>query len=903
MTGKVAEVVVRLRDQASGTSKKIAGGLRGIADGASDIGKKSGEVNKLATALDKANAAAKKVGDFRSAKQGFSEANRAFREAEANVRRIGKAMAEAETPTRKLESSYRRAQAAVKAASAEVDRQRAAFASAKGALNEFGIGVSNLASQEARLKSSIEQTTAALKRQEAVEASAHAQATARMERRNRIGNAVLGLGAAHKGKQFGRSAVESVAEFDIATRKQREFVDIDPEMQRKVLLPQAKKIGQDTQFSNTDVVKAQTKAMQGLPPEFSAKLRAEVGAGIIESVKNYALVMEADMEQSAEAIRSFLQTTRKDISSKEKAIAEATRATNLMVKMAKLGGMSDEDVQQFMKYGAATGTAAGLSDSTMGALGAVARRGGLRGDEAGVFMRSAASKLVAPTKKGREALITAGIDFDKYTKMPGGMSVENLEKFSKERFGKGFDDSQKGRIADLMENGDVVGNREEFIKQISEIVSESFDKKKDGKTKAQDAQKIAKMVGDFQKLSVESVDTEGLLSAIMNNPKMSIGLLNAFFTDKHGGKASILASMFGDFKNNKQQLDAVGNDPDFAKRKADEIMGGIGGELERLKGSVQNLTLAFGEANAGWLQVGMKGIGTALDSISNLSPAAQQAATALGLVAAAYGAFKGAQALMGGFGLNASAVALTESAAALNVAAGRLAMGGAAGAAGSAAGTAASAATGAAGASGAAATASKGAGIASKIGPLLGKLGLWGAAASGVYEVTAPIREANEKRFEGVAPGEEHNQGKAKMKAANEAARQRLLETRRQVEGEPITDSLLEQSRQKQEAWKADPEAARGRAMIQSSGGSTTPQAAISDAKVGGDSKSTGAAAGQEVGQGIKEGLAGAQGAIEAQANAIMAALKSKFAAGIDVPVRAKLEGSGLRGVHADAGI
>lgn len=890
---KVAEVVVRLRDQASGAAKNITGGLRGIANSAGEIGKKSGEVNKLATALDKANVAAKKVGDFRSAKQGFSEANRAFREAEANVRRIGKAMAEADAPTRKLESSYRRAQAAVKAASAEVDRQRAAFASAKGALNEFGLGVNNLASQEARLKSSIEQTTAALKRQQSAQQAAHAAMIAKQERRNRIGDAVVGLGAAHQAKRFSINAVQAAGEFDIATRKQREFVEIDPEMQRKVLLPQAKKIGQDTQFSNTDVVKAQTKAMQGLPPEFSAKLRAEVGAGIIESVKNYALVMEADMEQSAEAIRSFLQTTRKDISSKEKAIAEATRATNLMVKMAKLGGMSDEDVQQFMKYGAATGTAAGLSDSTMGALGAVARRGGLRGDEAGVFMRSAASKLVAPTKKGREALITAGIDFDKYTKMPGGMSVENLEKFSKERFGKGFDDNQKARISDLMENGDVVGNREEFIKQISEIVSESFDKKKDGTTKAQDAQKIAKMVGDFQKMSVESVDTEGLLSAIMSNPKMSIGLLNAFFTDKHGGKASILASMFGDFKNNKQQLDAVGNDPDFAKRKADEIMGGIGGELERLKGSVQNLTLAFGEANSGWLQVGMKGVGTVLDSISNLSPAAQQAATALGLVGAAYGAVKGAQALMGGFGLNASAVALTESAAALNAAAARL------GASGGAPDLPGSPDKKPAASPPAKSGASKIGGLAS----ILGRVAAPAAVAAGMYDLISTGPEPVKGDRDGVKPGEAHNFSQKRRASANEAARQRLLETRRQVEGEPITASLLEQSRQKQEAWKADPEAARGRAMIQAGGGSTSPQAAVSDAKVGADSKSTGAAAGQEVGQGIKEGLAAARGAVEAEANAMMAALKSKFAAGFDIPVRAKLEGSGLRGVHADAGI
>ncbi len=75
-------------------------------------------------------------------------------------------------------------------------------------------------------------------------------------------------------------------------------------------------------------MKAQIKAMQGLPASFDAQLRAEVGAGIIENVKNYALAMEADMETAAEGLRSFLQSTGKDISSKEKALKESQRAVN-----------------------------------------------------------------------------------------------------------------------------------------------------------------------------------------------------------------------------------------------------------------------------------------------------------------------------------------------------------------------------------------------------------------------------------------------------------------------------------------------------------------------------------------------------------------------------------------------
>lgn len=561
-------------------------------------------------------------------------------------------------------------------------------------------------------------------------------------REGNLGSGLLATAGAYGTQRFGRKSIVSAAEFDIGVRKQREFVDIPKDVQDSLLIPQAKRIGQDTQFTNLDVVKAQTKAMQGLPADFNAQVRAEVGTGIVENVRNYALVMEADLERSSEAIRTFLQTTNKDISSKSKALAEANRATNLMVKMAKLGGMNDEDVQQFMKFGAATGTAASLSDTSLAALGSVGRRGGLRGDELGVFVRAISSKLVAPTSKGLDALTTAGINFNDYTKMPGGLSVNNLELLQKRRFGKGLSDDQRSRLSDILEDGEVVSNRDEFTKQVSEILAESFEKKKDGKTKAQDAQKIAKMVGDFHKLSTESVDSEGLLNAIMTNPKMSIALLNALFTDKHGGKGAILASKWPQFQTDKAELDRVSNDPDFAKRKADEIMGGLGGALERAKGSVENFQLAVGQATEGLSKFTLDKAGAALDWLSNLpTPVLGTAAVGAG-AGALYAGAKGFQALYGGFGLSASAVALDGSAAALSAAAARLA-------GGSLLGTGAGVAAGAAGAGGLTALGVAGVGAA-----LLGGVGLayWGMRSLPGSPTSSNPRTQSANRRKGIFP-------------------------------------------------------------------------------------------------------------------------------------------------------
>ena len=193
----------------------------------------------------------------------------------------------------------------------------------------------------------------------------------------------------------------------------------------------------DTKFSNIDVVEAQTTVANRLAEELKT---GDVIAPIIDQVKNYALSMKGvDMDQSAEAVTGFLLSTGKDISTKEKAAAQAKRATNMLMRMSKLGGMHHEDIMPLVERGMSAGRLSGLKDETMGALAIALKRSNISGDQAGTALRTIASKLVAPTQKGQAALASAGIDYDSFTKMPGaGLSVDNLEKKFKQDFGKSF---------------------------------------------------------------------------------------------------------------------------------------------------------------------------------------------------------------------------------------------------------------------------------------------------------------------------------------------------------------------------------------------------------------------------------------------------------------------------------
>ncbi|MBE7196736.1 MAG: phage tail tape measure protein [Parafilimonas terrae] len=583
---------------------------------------------------------------------------------------------------KRLGTAYRAAEKDVKQLNAAFASQTSTLRAAESAASRLGVDLSSLERHQAGLARQTDLATRALRAQMAAEeagaraASARAQRTA--ARRDAIGTVVGGAGviAAHKGRQIGIEAVDQAASFDYAKRYQVVAGGVSEQAQRTKLLPQALRIGQETKFTNEDIVEAQTATLQGLPMKGDAK--AAVAAAIVENVKNYAVMMRAPMEASAQGIRAFLQTSQKDISTEEKAVFEAKRASNLLVKMAKLGGMKDNDVQDYITYGVPTGTSAGLSDTTLAALGAAGKRSGLGGSETGVFIRAAASKLVAPTRGGLDALRAAGINYNDFTKMPDGLSVNNLEAFSKNRFGKGFSASQRARLEDLLEDGDVIGDRTEFTKKVSEVVQEGFAKNKKGKTSAQDARNIAKMLGDFHKLSVESVNAEGLLDTILSNPKMTQALRNAFFTDKHGGKASVLSSQYEQFSKDREELKNLqAHDPNFAANAAKYMSEGLGGTIDNLKGSWETLVLNISEANSGLIKFAAEGLSSGTDMFSNLSRTSQQVISLVGGAAAVSGGVYGAAKIGGkllGFGggaaaLNGSAVALNAAAAALTEAA------------------------------------------------------------------------------------------------------------------------------------------------------------------------------------------------------------------------------------------
>lgn len=679
MGNLVSSLIVRLVDQVSGPAGNAAKALGGIGKSLKDLDKTSGNLSKATNLLGT-------IADFKGASRDLDRLSLAYKRAQQEARKLASATSDSSSAAQKR---------AMEKAAAAADRAKAAFMeqgrvvrALRSDLSMAGVAVSKLAAEEKRLQAAATAATSALAKQQ--------KAAERAENR-RAALGVLaggaGIAAAHTVKTVGKKALTSAAEFDIGVRKQRVFTDIGEEEQ-KALIKQALRIGQDTPYTNLDVVKAQTKAMQGLPASFSAKLRAEVGEGIIENVKNYAMIMEADLEKSAEALRSYLQQTGKDISTKEKALAEANKATNQLVRMAKLGGMSDEDVQQFMKFAGAPGSVAGLSSESLMTLAALARRGGLRGDEAGVAIRSMASKLSSPTQAGLAAMDNAGIRYSSYKTMPDAVNQSGLENHFKRRLGKGFTPETAAAIKRAMSDPANIQDQGKFISAVTKAVEEQYGRKtKNGQTRASDLQAIAKAAREFHKTMGGKVDMERLVGDLMAS-NLSLDQLNAILTDKHGGKFAVTQRQRDEYNASRKQIADAGNDPDFAKKKADEIYAGLGGALKKLEGSIETFYQQLGTSNESWLRPLITSAGDLVDKFSNLSTTTQQILTAIGLVGGGAAAVGGTMALIrtlvtgGGSAaaLTGSAAALDASAAALTAAAVRLGGAGVVGTVGGAAG-------------------------------------------------------------------------------------------------------------------------------------------------------------------------------------------------------------------------
>ena len=417
------------------------------------------------------------------------------------------------------------------------------------------------------------------------------------------GGAVAGVAAGYAGSKaigFAREGINAYRQYSDINAIMRPVMDLSPAEQAS-LKAQQRRLGVESRYSPSKIAEAQKLLGErgiGQTPETRGFVEPYVRHAV-----NYASAMNVELPEAVKTLEANVFSTGKlkGLTNPADADKMMRKVTDFSTHLAKISGMSDTDISNFYEYGGLSGKQAGLSDETAGAIAALMKRNQISGDKAGVAMRAIAAKLVSPTAKGLAALDSMGISYGDYAKQ-GPLSGDTIGKSVARKFGKRLSPEQLARLQALNdetytdEKGNevpIVGDRMQFVPRASEIIAESFDKNKKGKVSAQDYNKIAGTVSQLHQLSVESIDTEGLLKA-MSEAKATLAQLNAYFGFQQGSRAGAALMNPEELQANRQKL--LETPEGYAQKIAEERLNSFDGKVKQLEGSIETLQIRVAEA-------------------------------------------------------------------------------------------------------------------------------------------------------------------------------------------------------------------------------------------------------------------------------------------------------------------
>ncbi|MDH0613429.1 MULTISPECIES: phage tail tape measure protein [unclassified Agrobacterium] len=654
MTTRVAKLRLQLIDAVSGPSHNAANSLRGIDGALSRFGKGgTPEIKRMVKQLEHLQKKAGSIEDFTAQRRGFKDLATQMGAARSNLSKLEQSLRGVARPTEKMKAELKTAELQVEATTRAFREQGAAVRVSERMLQAYGIaGRKNISGAQQAIRNEIAKTIREMRRldTEARRPKPPRQPPSRQPPGPRppgggsgAYEAVVAAGGAYAAygvRNVAGKSLMSAVNFNEAAAFQAAIGGFEGE-DRKALNRQAEKIGGDTRFDNVDVIRAQTTILQGGIRD------AKTIMDLTDKVTDYALAMGVTLDEAAETVRGSALSKRIKLSDAN-AIG---KFVDQLVWMAKNGGMNDEDVRQFQKYGGASTIGAGLSDDYAATIAMVLKRAGVRGDEAGVFARAASSKLVAPTKKGRDALAAMGIDFNKFTSIDA-MNTDGIGIMMRNNFGARLTQEMKDSVKELIDNGEftdpetgenrsVISDSGEFVSQMSNILAPLFQDKK-GKMSAQDAKALAKALADYQKYSIDSVNSVGLFEAIMSsNP--GLGNLNAFFTDKQGGRANMIAQQWPLFQ---ELLNTFRNTPNgVAKDIGTKANAELYGDWTKMVGTFETVVTRIGQDFEGVTRPVINHLNSVGDGFLQLDQATRQAVAG---VAGLAGALMGFAALRAG---------------------------------------------------------------------------------------------------------------------------------------------------------------------------------------------------------------------------------------------------------------
>ncbi|MBG0797101.1 phage tail tape measure protein [Methylocystis sp. L43] len=382
----------------------------------------------------------------------------------------------------------------------------------------------------------------------------------------------------------------------------------------------------------------------------------------IEKSAVLAQALGADVGRATTALEGVIFGYGEHVKNAADAARLGQRYSDISSIMAKRGAMSIEDIEGYWKYAAAGARSAGLSPEQAAAIGMVQKRENFAGEEAGVFTRQLAARIMMPTREGRMALAASGIDLSKFVD-PTRRDASALNIALGENIGRGLGPSATKALQSALDSGKIADAR-----GFAQSVIRYFEGDH-GHQRAKDTNALAKQATDFWKVSQGKVDGSALWDAIVT--KMSPQEAMAFLGVKQGSKAASILSQLSQLREYESGLSSGSG---ITQKIAREQQTSLASAFDRLKATVEDTSNSFVKANEGALKFGAGAAQTVAKWFGDADEGTKRAWTAAGggatLAGGAFGVKSLLDLLKGNFGLTAAATQLEGAAAALTRAAG-----------------------------------------------------------------------------------------------------------------------------------------------------------------------------------------------------------------------------------------
>lgn len=312
-----------------------------------------------------------------------------------------------------------------------------------------------------------------------------------------------------------------------------------------------------------------------------AGFKYEEIVGTLRDTLNLALAGDIDLQESADIATNVLTAMRLPMKTQEQA-AESLRRVNDALSYAASNSNTDVRMMgETFKYVGPMAAAAGMSIEQVAAASMVMAKNGIRASEAGVAMRSALVRMVRPTKPMLAALSRLNVEVGDFVK--GGRQISAQDVVSS-LMADGVDASGFiPQIEAALKDPKLQSSLSALTAHLTDVIG--------GDGSVMDKSKLAEAISDTLTAAGSEVDLFGFMQALREKGA-DLGDIARIFDARQGARLITLLSgdLLGELE--KVRAGAPGATDEMARIR----MQGVVGDVAALVSSLQNLFITIAEA-------------------------------------------------------------------------------------------------------------------------------------------------------------------------------------------------------------------------------------------------------------------------------------------------------------------